>query len=165
MIRGDRIKDLREGRGLDQGQLAYRADIDTSYVWRLEKGKNPNVSAEKLARVAKVLRTNTDYLVGTSDDPRPMMGARVLTGDLVPVFERLSDLADRQRTQLIRLITDALALLGFEAQAPSSQWERLLQLYDNLPADRQEELERILEELRSRAQRNGTLGVKGEPPP
>jgi transcriptional regulator with XRE-family HTH domain len=70
-IRGDRVKDLRERRGLTQGQLAQYGGASQSYISDIESGKQTNVGSGKLVGIARVLKTNVGYLVGDTDDPRP----------------------------------------------------------------------------------------------
>jgi len=67
----DRIELLRKNKSWTQGQLALYAEIDRSYVTKLESGDAPNVSGIILARIARVLGTSTDYLLNLTDDPRP----------------------------------------------------------------------------------------------
>lgn len=70
-ITARRIVALREKQGLLQPDLAQLAQIEQSYVSKLERGLAPNVSGVVLARIATALETTTDYLLGLSDDPNP----------------------------------------------------------------------------------------------
>lgn len=54
---GERIKQLRNERGLSQEEFAHRADIDRTYVTRLESGKR-NVTVLALQKVIKALETD-----------------------------------------------------------------------------------------------------------
>lgn len=54
---GERIKQLRNERGLSQEEFAHRADIDRTYVARLESGKR-NVTVIALQKVIKALETD-----------------------------------------------------------------------------------------------------------
>lgn len=53
---GHRVKELREGLGLSQQQLAEQADLDITYISGIERGKrNPGLnSLNQLARALKV---------------------------------------------------------------------------------------------------------------
>jgi transcriptional regulator with XRE-family HTH domain len=55
---GERIKQLRNEKGLSQEEFAHRAEIDRTYVARLESGKR-NVTLIALKKVLKAL--DTDY--------------------------------------------------------------------------------------------------------
>jgi transcriptional regulator with XRE-family HTH domain len=67
----DKIELLRKNKSWTQGQLALYAEIDRSYVTKLEAGDAPNVSGVILARIARALETTTDFLLGLSNDPNP----------------------------------------------------------------------------------------------
>ena len=65
---GDRIKKLREERGLTQTELASRADISQPIISRLEGKVRDNVNADVLKALAKALGCTTDYLVGMHEE-------------------------------------------------------------------------------------------------
>jgi transcriptional regulator with XRE-family HTH domain len=73
------IRRLRVARGLSQEVLAVDAEIDRTYVSRLERGlENPSVAV--LERLAKALSANIEELfkvprIGESA-PRPLKGGR-----------------------------------------------------------------------------------------
>ena len=52
---GERIKALRERRGLTQAQLADRVDLSVIFIRKLEAGER-NASFETLERIARELR-------------------------------------------------------------------------------------------------------------
>lgn len=51
---GHRIKELRKELGLSQESLAYKAEVDRTYVTDVENGRR-NVSVEILERLIKAL--------------------------------------------------------------------------------------------------------------
>lgn len=51
---GDAIRRIRKERGISQEQLALSAEIDMSYLGRVERGDN-NVAVLKLERIADAL--------------------------------------------------------------------------------------------------------------
>ena len=51
---GQRIKELRKGLELSQESLAYKAEVDRTYVTDVENGRR-NVSVEILERLIKAL--------------------------------------------------------------------------------------------------------------
>lgn len=69
-VRGDRIRSLREARGMRQSDLAYQADIAVSFLSEIERG-NRNPGAHVVARIADVLQTSMDYLMGRTNNPAP----------------------------------------------------------------------------------------------
>lgn len=73
-IVGRRIRRLRIERGLTQQELASRAGINQGYLSEIERGKDYELGADKLARIAGVLDTNVEYLMARTDDARPPEG-------------------------------------------------------------------------------------------
>lgn len=101
---GARIASLREYLGLDPGQLAYKAGIDTSYVHRLERGERPNVSGEILARVADALHTSVDYLLGRTGDSAPPAGAAGPEPRIIEDAEALARVSPRVRRYALEML-------------------------------------------------------------
>jgi repressor LexA len=67
---GQRLRALRQQYGLSGEQLARRADVSTRHVWRLEQEPHhPHVAAVTVARLAQVLQTSVEYLLGLTDNP------------------------------------------------------------------------------------------------
>ena len=54
---GERIKQLRNEKGISQEEFAHRANIDRTYVARLESGKR-NVTVLALHKVIRALETD-----------------------------------------------------------------------------------------------------------
>lgn len=59
---GDRIRSIRESRGLNQDQLAEKAEISKGFLSDVENNKR-NISSENLLRIANVLGASVDYLL------------------------------------------------------------------------------------------------------
>ncbi len=58
------LKALREGRGLNQVELAKKAKVTTAYISLLEAGKKKNPSLAVLQRLAKALGVPVTELLG-----------------------------------------------------------------------------------------------------
>ena len=65
-----RLKALRLKRQMRAREVARRAGISAAQLYRLELGTRPNTAAITLARVALVLDTSVEYLLGLTDDER-----------------------------------------------------------------------------------------------
>lgn len=104
-IVGRRIKSLRERRRLTQGQLAIYSDVAQSHISRLENGLVDSLGSEPLAKMARVLDTTTDYLLGLSADPIPPDNttepSTQLEHDLLEEFRKLD--LEGQRYALAQL--------------------------------------------------------------
>jgi len=59
---GDRIREIRESRGLNQDRLADKAQISKGFLSDIENGKR-NPSSDNLLRIANVLGASLDYLM------------------------------------------------------------------------------------------------------
>ena len=70
MLRGDRLKALRESRGFTHQELANSLDIGSAQIWRYEAGKI-SPTAEVLARMAQVFDVSVDYLLDLTNEPLP----------------------------------------------------------------------------------------------
>jgi transcriptional regulator with XRE-family HTH domain len=60
---GERIKALRQERGLTFDALAKLAGTSKSYIWELENNNPPRPSADKLSAIAKALGVTAGYLM------------------------------------------------------------------------------------------------------
>ncbi len=79
---GERIKFLREKRKLSGTQLAIRAELDQSYLSKLEKGK-AGFSEEGLTKIARALNTTVSDLFG-ADNVAPIT---LLSRNRVPLLD------------------------------------------------------------------------------
>lgn len=77
-MRGDRLREIREKRGLTQEDLAERIGVGTQQIWRWESG-NTTPASNYVADLARELAVSSDYLLGISDDPAPVHGENDLT--------------------------------------------------------------------------------------
>lgn len=66
---GTRLRAVRNLRGLTALQVEERSGVTARHIWRLEANQRPNVAAVTLARIARVLEVDMEYLVGLSDSP------------------------------------------------------------------------------------------------
>jgi transcriptional regulator with XRE-family HTH domain len=67
-IFGANLKKLRRSRGLSQEELAYRAEIDRTYVSALERGVY-SATIDIVERIAKVLKVEAAELLRNSERP------------------------------------------------------------------------------------------------
>lgn len=66
---GLRLRELRTAAKLTQSQLADRTGISRSTLYRYENSQNLPDS-DIIIRLAMVLHTTTDYLLGLDDEPK-----------------------------------------------------------------------------------------------
>ena len=74
-IIGTRLKELRfRQKGLSLRELAKQAHMSHSFIADIEAGRS-NPSLDTIEALAKVLNISIDYLLGRTEDPRPLPGA------------------------------------------------------------------------------------------
>ena len=61
---GDRIGDLRTNLGMTKKELSRKTEIDASQITRIENGTLKTISSDYLIKLAKELKTSTDYILG-----------------------------------------------------------------------------------------------------
>jgi transcriptional regulator with XRE-family HTH domain len=71
MLRGERLKALREAKGYTHQQVADLLNLGIAQIWRYEAGKT-DPTGDVLTRMAKVFNVSTDCLLGLTDDPAPV---------------------------------------------------------------------------------------------
>jgi transcriptional regulator with XRE-family HTH domain len=69
-MRSERLRLLRKNQGYSQGELADAVNIGERQIWRYEN-EETEPDGVTVARIARVLETSTDYLLGLTDDPTP----------------------------------------------------------------------------------------------
>lgn len=72
MILGERVKELREKKGLNQKELADASHITQATISRIEQGKVAQLRSDSLKRLALALGSTTDYLVGKTNELTPI---------------------------------------------------------------------------------------------
>lgn len=71
MLTGKRIRSTREDVDMLQQELADAVKINVSVLSRIEKGERP-VRDDELVKFADKLHVTADYLLGRTDDSRPL---------------------------------------------------------------------------------------------
>lgn len=67
---GNRLRELRQKQGYSQELLAELLNIGNKQIWRYENGET-KPDGETVAKIARLLETSTDYLLGLTEDPAP----------------------------------------------------------------------------------------------
>jgi transcriptional regulator with XRE-family HTH domain len=101
-ILADRIVRLRERKGWTQGQLATYAQIERSYLSRIEGGVRTNVGGDHLRKIARALETSTDYLLNLTEEPRPVAVAQ--SSKSQSLMSELTGMFGERMTECIKLM-------------------------------------------------------------
>lgn len=102
MFRGDRMRALREKRGLTQSALAKLINGNQGQVKDYELGKR-GLNTDTLAKIAKALSCSADYLLGLSDSPTGQVS--ILSSNLILL---LNTLPQHELDRIERLINAML---------------------------------------------------------
>jgi transcriptional regulator with XRE-family HTH domain len=78
MFKGDRLKHLREHRGITHQELAAMLDVGYAQIYRYENNKVDPVG-QVLDRMASLFDVSVDYLLGRTDNPTPHIQSDDLT--------------------------------------------------------------------------------------
>lgn len=71
-ISGERIKALRQERGISADELGRLIGKNRATVYRYEDGSIDTIPIKTVRRIAEVLDVKPSYLMGLSDKPEPL---------------------------------------------------------------------------------------------
>jgi transcriptional regulator with XRE-family HTH domain len=106
MSLGEKLKMLREERGILQKQLAGVIGVHSTDISRWERGRN-SPSVETLGKLAQFFGVTTDYLVFESAPRNGRVDVRDV--GLLEQFERADSLGQEERGAL-KVVTESLLL-------------------------------------------------------
>jgi transcriptional regulator with XRE-family HTH domain len=90
----DKLREHRKKLGYSLDELARLSDSSKSYLWELENREERKPSAEKLTKIAEVLKVTTDYLL----DEKAEMNDGQMKEAFFRKFNRLDD-GDKKRIE------------------------------------------------------------------
>jgi transcriptional regulator with XRE-family HTH domain len=67
MTLGERLLIVRRRRDMTQRELAKAAGLNTNTISRLEQGDLKDLGGQAIAKLARVLGTSADFLLGLSE--------------------------------------------------------------------------------------------------
>lgn len=102
-MRGERLQELREGKGYSRDKLAKLLDIGSASIERYENGKQ-SPSVEVIATIATFFEVSTDYLLGLSDDPRSALKDSNFTSLELRSLSLLRSASPEDQTRILRVI-------------------------------------------------------------
>ena len=132
---GARLAELGRARGLDTGQVAYRAGLSYNYVYSLIQGRRANPSYAALRRLARAVGVEPDELVRGTGLALPARDPAVeeLAG-------RLQDLPRQPRQQVLDVLVGLLDLIESQLASYSAAMRSLLAIQDELTVEDEEAL-------------------------
>lgn len=107
-IFGERIREKREERGMNQDEVGAWFKMQKSTVSQWESGRLPHATI--IAELAQRFNTTTDYLLGRTDDPiTPADAIASAIADDKELSEFWSELRKREDLQLLFKQTKSLS--------------------------------------------------------
>lgn len=83
-FQGNRLRQIRETRGITQEALAEKLGVRIQQIWRWESSKT-DPAGHFIVKIAESLDISSDYLLGLSDDP----AANLTEEELTPMERKL----------------------------------------------------------------------------
>ncbi len=90
---GQRVKKKRESLGLSLQDIAHRMDVNRSSIMRWENGETSRIKLPMLERLAQVLQTTPEYLMGYEQEDESGFFCRSIAPEsacLLPIFKSIS---------------------------------------------------------------------------
>ena len=109
----NKIRILRQERGLTLEQVAEVVGVGKSTVRKWETGMIANMRRDKIADLAKALGTTPAYLMGWEDqeEQEPSPSEPVLTEGELALLELFRKVPEAQQQMVLQMIRAALATL------------------------------------------------------
>jgi transcriptional regulator with XRE-family HTH domain len=104
---GPRLRQLREGRGLSQGELARLLGIDPMQTNRYERGLNLP-SAETIVKLAQILRVTADELL-TGRREAAQAAPEIRSIKLLDKFQALDQLPKEEQETALNILEGVIA--------------------------------------------------------
>lgn len=118
MSLGDRIKAVREERGLSRAKLAHDAGQSYAFIQQLETGVRDDPGASRLAAVARVLQVSMDNLLVEADASPISRDPGTPTQSAHPARQEIDQMLDAMPADELVSIRDLLRI--WLRRAPAS---------------------------------------------
>lgn len=64
---GDRVREIRKGKGLSQEELSFKADLHRTYIGMIERAEK-NITLVNIEKIANALEVSINDLFDEKDD-------------------------------------------------------------------------------------------------
>jgi transcriptional regulator with XRE-family HTH domain len=98
----ERLRKVREGKGLSQSELAHKAGFQPSAIAHFESGRRAP-SFDNLRRLADALAVTIDFLLGRETEPK---SAGPVAEQLFRDFARMSDKDQETLADIAKLLAE-----------------------------------------------------------
>jgi HTH-type transcriptional regulator, competence development regulator len=120
MTFGERLRQLRLERRMNQRTLAAKVHIDFTYLSKIENGKMAPPSADTIVRLAKALNTDADELLLLANKVPEDLKPVITQSPALPAFLRsIRDLSKDELEELSAYAEDMRNKRGRGARSPN----------------------------------------------
>ena len=125
MTIGERIREIREKRGMTQDQLATKADISKGFLSDVENDKR-NIGSQGLLRIANELGASVDYLLAGKVTKNTQNVQIIIPQELSQAAEELH-LRYSDTLDLLNTVNSTIARRGkkYHRQLTVEEWKKL----------------------------------------
>jgi transcriptional regulator with XRE-family HTH domain len=108
MSLGEKVKALREKKGMNQKQVAEASSITQATISRIESGGVKELKSEALKRLAEALGVTVDYLVGKTEKltPSDIIGSDTTVQYILSGYVKLSRERRDQLRNFVRFLNE-----------------------------------------------------------
>ena len=127
MTTGDRIREIREKRGMTQEQLAKAADISKGFLSDVENNKR-NIGSQGILRLANILGASVDFLLTGEVSKNKEQEQIIIPPELSKTAEELN-LTYSETLELLKVDRSVVARRDskFRKELTAEQWKKLYQ--------------------------------------
>ena len=110
--KGERIKELREAKGLSQDELAKMLNISKQAVGKYEKNIVTNIPSDRVESMAIILGSTPEYIMGwekekaAAEERGSLVGAVAKDEDLQTMLKMYMALPEDKKKTVKRMIED-----------------------------------------------------------
>jgi transcriptional regulator with XRE-family HTH domain len=108
MSLGEKVKTLREKKGMNQKEVAEASGITQATISRIESGQVKELKSEALKRLAGALGVTVDYLVDKTDKltPNDIIRSDAAAQYVFRGYEKLSATGREQLKNFVRFLEE-----------------------------------------------------------
>ena len=109
-IFAERLKEAREARNITAAELAEALGINKATIYRYEAAEISKIKLHTIKAIADYLGVNPDYLIGATDDKRPVKETEGLLADLTDGEQMLLELFRRVPVEKQQMVLDMIRI-------------------------------------------------------
>lgn len=106
MDMGQKIKTLREQKGMTLEELGTKVGVGKSTIRKWETGMIANMRRDKIAKIANALDVTPSYLMGWDNLSEPSSPLSTVPDELLNSFNRLNDLGKKEAVKRVNELSE-----------------------------------------------------------